>query len=291
LIFQIAQVDDGSTAALMEQMYIHLVEGLTVPQSLRLAMLYLARRPDRQDTPRQDAPYKDPSGLQLCDEDVETICSDLKDQIGTSGPIQSELHGEDASEAMLSDVQPFIDMVLGVQHSNTTRGGGRADVTHAMYQDQQELDRDSDEQDTNASLSVDQVQELQMQAHQLFQPKIQQLQMQAQQDFLQRIQQLQAQAQDHFQQKIQQLQVEAQQIFQQNIEHLQVQALQHFQQQIQQFQTQKQHSQQQHHLHMQARQFFQMQAQQHDQQYYVFQMQQIQQIQQQQYGKGGQVCL
>jgi CHAT domain-containing protein/tetratricopeptide (TPR) repeat protein len=38
-------VDDGSTAALMEQMYQHLVEGCTVPQALRLAMLRLARRP------------------------------------------------------------------------------------------------------------------------------------------------------------------------------------------------------------------------------------------------------
>jgi len=38
-------VDDGSTAALMEQMYRHLVEGCTVPQALRLAMLRLAGRP------------------------------------------------------------------------------------------------------------------------------------------------------------------------------------------------------------------------------------------------------
>ena len=38
-------VDDLSTAALMEQTYRHLVEGLTVPQALRLAMLRLARRP------------------------------------------------------------------------------------------------------------------------------------------------------------------------------------------------------------------------------------------------------
>ena len=38
-------VDDGSTAALMEQMYQHLVQGCTVPQALRLAMLRLARRP------------------------------------------------------------------------------------------------------------------------------------------------------------------------------------------------------------------------------------------------------
>jgi len=38
-------VDDGSTAALMDQMYRHLVEGCTVPQALRLAMLRLACRP------------------------------------------------------------------------------------------------------------------------------------------------------------------------------------------------------------------------------------------------------
>jgi CHAT domain-containing protein len=38
-------VDDGSTAALLEQMYQHLVEGCTVPQALSLAMLRLARRP------------------------------------------------------------------------------------------------------------------------------------------------------------------------------------------------------------------------------------------------------
>ena len=35
-------VDDSSTAALMEQTYRHLVDGLTVPQALRLAMLHLA---------------------------------------------------------------------------------------------------------------------------------------------------------------------------------------------------------------------------------------------------------
>ena len=38
-------IDDLSTAALMEQIYRHLVNGLTVPQALRLAMLRLARRP------------------------------------------------------------------------------------------------------------------------------------------------------------------------------------------------------------------------------------------------------
>ena len=40
-------VDDGSTAALMQQMYQNLgsIKGCTVPQALRLAMLRLARRP------------------------------------------------------------------------------------------------------------------------------------------------------------------------------------------------------------------------------------------------------
>ena len=38
-------VDDGSTAALMEHLYTHLVKGMTVPQALRLAMLRLAGRP------------------------------------------------------------------------------------------------------------------------------------------------------------------------------------------------------------------------------------------------------
>ena len=38
-------VDDGSTAALMEHMYMHLAKGLTVPQALRLAMLCVAGRP------------------------------------------------------------------------------------------------------------------------------------------------------------------------------------------------------------------------------------------------------
>jgi CHAT domain-containing protein len=39
------QVDDGSTAALMECMYTHLVQGCSVTQSLRRAMLLLACRP------------------------------------------------------------------------------------------------------------------------------------------------------------------------------------------------------------------------------------------------------
>jgi CHAT domain-containing protein len=41
-------VDDGSTAALMRIKYSHLVEGCTVAQALRLAMLRLARRPPQK---------------------------------------------------------------------------------------------------------------------------------------------------------------------------------------------------------------------------------------------------
>jgi CHAT domain-containing protein/tetratricopeptide (TPR) repeat protein len=46
-------VDDGSTAALMRNKYKHLVEGCTVPKALRLAMLHLARRPDRLALPHK----------------------------------------------------------------------------------------------------------------------------------------------------------------------------------------------------------------------------------------------
>jgi len=45
VVVSLWSVDDGSTAALMQQMYRHLVKGLTVPQALRLAMLHLACRP------------------------------------------------------------------------------------------------------------------------------------------------------------------------------------------------------------------------------------------------------
>ena len=38
-------VDDGSTAALMEQMYKHLEDGRTTAQALRLAMLHLLNGP------------------------------------------------------------------------------------------------------------------------------------------------------------------------------------------------------------------------------------------------------
>ena len=38
-------VDDRGTAALMSIKYKHLAQGCTVPQALRLAMLWLARRP------------------------------------------------------------------------------------------------------------------------------------------------------------------------------------------------------------------------------------------------------
>ena len=48
------QVDDGSTASLMEKMYKHAAEGLTVPQALRLAMLSLARRRVREHSMQQD---------------------------------------------------------------------------------------------------------------------------------------------------------------------------------------------------------------------------------------------
>ena len=44
VVVSLWSVDDASTAALMEQTYRHLVEGLTVPQALRLAMLHLSRR-------------------------------------------------------------------------------------------------------------------------------------------------------------------------------------------------------------------------------------------------------
>jgi hypothetical protein len=44
-ILSLWSVDDGRTAALMEQMYQHLGEGCTVPQALRLAMLRLSRCP------------------------------------------------------------------------------------------------------------------------------------------------------------------------------------------------------------------------------------------------------
>jgi len=49
-------VDDRSTAALMEQMYFHLVDGFTVPQALRLAMLRLARRPALEQTLQSEEP-------------------------------------------------------------------------------------------------------------------------------------------------------------------------------------------------------------------------------------------
>jgi len=45
VVVSLWSVDDSSTAALMQQTYRHLVDGRTVPQALRLAMLRLARRP------------------------------------------------------------------------------------------------------------------------------------------------------------------------------------------------------------------------------------------------------
>jgi CHAT domain-containing protein/tetratricopeptide (TPR) repeat protein len=56
-------VDDGSTAALMQQMYQYLgsIKGCTVPQALRLAMLRLARRP-ALDQPESEQDVSD--GLQ-----------------------------------------------------------------------------------------------------------------------------------------------------------------------------------------------------------------------------------
>jgi CHAT domain-containing protein len=41
----IVNIDDGSTAALMKQMYKHLKDGRTTAQALRLAMLHLLNGP------------------------------------------------------------------------------------------------------------------------------------------------------------------------------------------------------------------------------------------------------
>jgi hypothetical protein len=57
-------VDDGSTAALMRNKYKHLVEGRTVPQALRLAMLRLARRPDRLALPNRPSRGRDPEACE-----------------------------------------------------------------------------------------------------------------------------------------------------------------------------------------------------------------------------------
>jgi len=55
-IVSLWSVDDRSTAVLMEYMYKHLLEGSTVPQALRHAMLCLAQRPSAESGPRPDLP-------------------------------------------------------------------------------------------------------------------------------------------------------------------------------------------------------------------------------------------
>ena len=269
----------------------HLVEGLTVPQSLRLAMLYLARRPDRQD-----ALHKNLSSAQPCNEDVKTICNDLNDQISGFRQVEGgSLHDEDAGESIHSDVRPFIDMVLGVKDISTTRRGGPASRIHEMYKNQQELHRDSgEERNVNVSPLASQIDHLQKQAQQDSEHLIQQLQMQAKQHFMQQIEQLQTQAQQDLKQKIEQLQMQAQQFSRQQIEQLQSQAQQDFQKEIEQLQKhaqqyfQKEIAQLQMHTqqrfeteqYLQMQSGFQMQAQQHSfHQHFKIQAQQHIQIQ------------
>ena len=57
-------VDDGSTSELMQRMYQHLVAGCTVPEALRLSMLYLARRPALENVESGDSILADG----LCEE-------------------------------------------------------------------------------------------------------------------------------------------------------------------------------------------------------------------------------
>jgi len=122
----------------------HLVEGLTVSQSLRLAMLFLARRPYKQDTLRKDL-----SGALVCNDDVKTVRSDLNDQVGKSRPVESgslRREGAGAVPNVLSFVRPFIEMLQGVEHSSTARCAP-ASHTHAIYKDPQEMHREEQERE------------------------------------------------------------------------------------------------------------------------------------------------
>jgi len=117
-------VDDGSTAALMEQMYQHLgsIKGCTVPQALRLAMLRLARRP---------------AILQPVPHGQETDAADLPGAEAAEGGrggggelggfIKLEGGGSrsaDGGGGVVPAVQRFLDILEGVGQGSSSRDKG-----------------------------------------------------------------------------------------------------------------------------------------------------------------------
>ena len=115
-------VDDGSTAALMEQMYRHLVEGCTVPQALRLAMLRLARRPAiLQPEPHgQETDAADLSGAEAA-EGGRGGGGELGGFIKLEG---GGSRSADGGGGVVPAVQRFLDILEGVGQGSSSRDKG-----------------------------------------------------------------------------------------------------------------------------------------------------------------------
>ena len=125
-------VDDGSTAALMEQMYQHLgsIKGCTVPQALRLAMLRLARRPAiLQPVPHgQETDAADLPGAEAA-EGGRGGGGELGGFIKLAG---GGSRSADGGGGVVPAVQRFLDILEGVGQGSRDKGPPAIDMRTAV---------------------------------------------------------------------------------------------------------------------------------------------------------------
>ena len=118
-------VDDGSTAALMQSMYRHLVEGFSVAQALRLAMLSLALHPAPEELPARDTCQKP------CD-----IISREENELGgfkrvkLCGTVHGSMRGNGVSY-LLPSLTPFFEMLSGDAPAGAPRCAPLSSTTSA----------------------------------------------------------------------------------------------------------------------------------------------------------------
>ena len=111
-------VDDLSTAVLMQQTYLHLVEGLTVPQALRLAMLRLARRPALH----QPAPGDQETGTgERSGADTAEGARGGGEELGGFRKLEEGGSRSAGGGGAVPAVQGFLDMLEGVRQGGSSR--------------------------------------------------------------------------------------------------------------------------------------------------------------------------
>ena len=127
-------VDDLSTAVLMQQTYLHLVEGLTVPQALRLAMLRLARRPALH----QPAPGDQETGAgERSGADTAEGARGGGEELGGFRKLEEGgSRSAGGGSAVPALVQGFLDMLEG--QGSSSRGGGAPVQPVRIHEDEAE---------------------------------------------------------------------------------------------------------------------------------------------------------